>query len=528
MKSIFVLSIIIILTEFSFSQKTIDCNYDFVSRDNIDFLCRDGNFVYVWGDEFDDGSLDLSKWELSKGWVRHCTDNNEPGIIQYYIGSDDPDYNTIIDESGGTLKLKALYKGSFTKYCYNPCTWQLGTYTFNYKSAEIQSKYKFYFGKYIIRCKMPKNYEGKSSGFWPAFWLYGVYERYNELDIFDEMFNDNNHTNVWNEMWDELNDRRDINYWEYAFSSDYNNNVNIDDSESCGDITWNVPNFNNPTDFSNWHTFTLYFEPYYIKIEVRNNSGDLLETWQVNRVYDINGDPVGCETSLYYPDYFTCEGFPVEPMTLIANLAVNDEEPYPPHTGIFEIDYIRYYKRDNCNDVYITNNYDLHLNSEKTYQIIYGENITIDVDNAQVDIDEYLELIAKNKISIKSGFNAKAGKPFIARIDPNLCSKSYASNNTNNQLNKYKKFDSNMNLEDSTSIKVYPNPNNGKFFLAFNGNLKSVISLKIYNITGNTIYETDILNGKYTLIDIRNQSKGTYIIKLITNQGIINKKLIIQ
>lgn len=57
-----------------------------------------------------------------------------------------------------------------------------GTYNkrgFDYTSGMIYSNRKFGYGKYEIKCKLPK---GK--GFWPAFWVFGGPD-YNEIDVFE-------------------------------------------------------------------------------------------------------------------------------------------------------------------------------------------------------------------------------------------------------------------------------------------------------------------------------------------------------
>ncbi len=76
---------------------------------------------------------------------------------------------------------------------------------------------------------------------------------------------------------------------------------------------------------------------------------------------------------------------------------------------------------------------------------------------------------------------------------------------------------------DSKNISVYPNPNNGNFKIDI-GN-KTMDQLKIYNSLGQVIYESI---GTSTDINLSTSPKGTYYIKLFSENKIYTKKFIIQ
>lgn len=83
-----------------------------------------------------------------------------------------------------------------------------------------------------------------------------------------------------------------------------------------------------------------------------------------------------------------------------------------------------------------------------------------------------------------------------------------------------------VSIEDLTvnnSINVIPNPSNGSFRIETNK--LPFLKIKIYNIMGEIIYESENRN---TEINISNQPKGTYFIAVHTQDKIYNKKLIIQ
>lgn len=72
-------------------------------------------------------------------------------------------------------------------------------------------------------------------------------------------------------------------------------------------------------------------------------------------------------------------------------------------------------------------------------------------------------------------------------------------------------------------IMVYPNPNNGSFVIESNNTIKQ--TLQVYDVTGKMVLSQSI-NGK-TSIDAGNLNQGVYNISLISNDGLINKKLVI-
>ncbi|OQX72201.1 MAG: hypothetical protein B6D61_14685 [Bacteroidetes bacterium 4484_249] len=76
-------------------------------------------------------------------------------------------------------------------------------------------------------------------------------------------------------------------------------------------------------------------------------------------------------------------------------------------------------------------------------------------------------------------------------------------------------------------ISVYPNPSDGIFNLtAFHDitGSQNLLGLEIINNTGKTIYTMENVPLK---IDLSNQPKGIYFIKIETKNGIYTKKILI-
>ncbi len=80
-------------------------------------------------------------------------------------------------------------------------------------------------------------------------------------------------------------------------------------------------------------------------------------------------------------------------------------------------------------------------------------------------------------------------------------------------------------ISNENSFTIFPNPTNGDFNLKIN-QFKNV-QIKIYNVFGECIYQNICLSHNLQ-IDLSSQAKGIYFVQLKTEQGTINKKLIIQ
>lgn len=82
-------------------------------------------------------------------------------------------------------------------------------------------------------------------------------------------------------------------------------------------------------------------------------------------------------------------------------------------------------------------------------------------------------------------------------------------------------------MNDDLLITLYPNPANEMAKLELNG-LNSNADVIIYDINGRKISQYKLSTGQRELeIDIKEYSKGLYYLTLITNNGIITKKLIV-
>jgi hypothetical protein len=72
------------------------------------------------------------------------------------------------------------------------------------------------------------------------------------------------------------------------------------------------------------------------------------------------------------------------------------------------------------------------------------------------------------------------------------------------------------------NVKVFPNPSNGVFVIS--GYNTTGNQVQIYNVRGELIYES-ILAAEQTLINLQNQAKGLYLVRITTEDGFAVQKI---
>ena len=80
-------------------------------------------------------------------------------------------------------------------------------------------------------------------------------------------------------------------------------------------------------------------------------------------------------------------------------------------------------------------------------------------------------------------------------------------------------------MEERT-IQALPNPSNGMLTLAFSDDGKKDIF--IYDMMGKVVFKDENVKGNTLKVDITNQPAGIYLIKVISGEDVISKKIIVQ
>ena len=89
-------------------------------------------------------------------------------------------------------------------------------------------------------------------------------------------------------------------------------------------------------------------------------------------------------------------------------------------------------------------------------------------------------------------------------------------------------------LEGGTAINnldVYPNPSRDVFNVAFTSEDVQDLEVRVINVVGEVVYTESLQQyvGEYTKqIDLAKYTKGVYFLEITTDNGVVNKKLILQ
>ncbi|MEI8116278.1 MAG: family 16 glycosylhydrolase [Flavobacteriia bacterium] len=466
-----------------------------------DINCLNGNWVICFEDNFDKNEIDFSKWKVPyQGVIRDFNFGSEK---QWYVNSGSipsiPISNNI-EVSNGNLNItsrKEDVNGTYIDWTLTPPA--MTSSNFNYTSAQLESKYRFGYGIYEIRCKIPK---GK--GFWPAFWLYNGYNNA-ELDIF-EFWNEDNLVGVYNPN---------------LLSSVVNTNMHYKHVNN-GVITQMCPEkVGQGTDYSeDFHIFTFEWDPYKARWYI-----DGILVREKYRYYTMSVQEIDCNTLQPFHEYISITNFPlVENFNVLFNTAIQNGSNNEPDINtifpsIFEIDYFRYWKKTNCSgDLFAQVNDDLEL-SQECYNIIIKDNISIG-GGIILELNQQVDLKASNSILIEPG--AQLLGAFEAWIAP--CNE-YKNNTINSSdfgkpllssnPNRNLELSSNVDLErveGEDFISLIPNPFTSNFQIK--SNLNENFRYTIINSTGIPIFKSSVLEqGEYN-VELNNCTSGVYIIKL--------------
>ncbi|MFK8037532.1 MAG: T9SS type A sorting domain-containing protein [Crocinitomicaceae bacterium] len=98
---------------------------------------------------------------------------------------------------------------------------------------------------------------------------------------------------------------------------------------------------------------------------------------------------------------------------------------------------------------------------------------------------------------------------------------------TNTAITSYKINDLSVGNVLSNRFMVFPNPSTGQFYLKMDGEYE-VNAIEAYDMMGKLIPVTYDKNSNLTEIRVMNDTKGLCFINVITDQGIISKKMFIE
>jgi hypothetical protein len=144
-----------------------------------------------------------------------------------------------------------------------------------------------------------------------------------------------------------------------------------------------------------------------------------------------------------------------------------------------------------------------------------------------------VDVIAGNSIRFLPGFHAENGSNVHAVItsDSSFCVKNKST--IVEILSIEISSENGLFAEDKSadllnkSVKIYPNPNNGQFFVEVS-NFETRATVSIYNMLGSIVYESEISNEIDQKINLLGIKKGIYLVKVTDQKEQFTKKMIVR
>jgi len=81
-------------------------------------------------------------------------------------------------------------------------------------------------------------------------------------------------------------------------------------------------------------------------------------------------------------------------------------------------------------------------------------------------------------------------------------------------------------LIEQPSIKLYPNPNNGRFTIEIS-NFKDGAKVFVYNMLGGLVYNSTLINMEINNVNLPEIERGLYLIKVVGKNELLVKKILI-
>jgi len=470
------------------------CTHQLITITKYKNICNNTSWKLVFEENFNGNSLDLNFWEPKEGVPRDDNFNQQKA---WHLPEN-------IEVNNGTLKiiskkLDTPYIGTWViDWTTRPPTYKVAA--FDYTTGEIWTKLRFTHGKLEGRIKIPKGW-----GFWPAFWMFGN-PPWNEIDVFE-----------FGNEWKVLPPVPDYD----LLSKVHHMAVHYDGH--CPGTTYIGPDFS-----EDFHVFTMTWDENRIRWYV---DGVLKKThyhyYSTGLIFPpIPGVAVYCDLN---PGIYWDMVFPHDPMSIILNIAIqhnngNDPNRTTPFPSQMEVDYVRFYQRLPCynESKLFTSPANIFNFKDGAFNSVVGTTIKMG-DGFTLENKQHLSARAEEKIVLQSGFTAKAGCTFTAKLDPFACTSRNGNEDEMEEDGYFAPKDpSEITSKKTTQINsltdeiiVYPNPAKDKVIIEIPYRNGKVVKYRIQMLNSQGIIIQTYVTEEYRIeIDLVNFLQGIYLLNL--------------
>lgn len=150
------------------------------------------------------------------------------------------------------------------------------------------------------------------------------------------------------------------------------------------------------------------------------------------------------------------------------------------------------------------------------YDAITASNFTI---QANGNSGGSVIMKATNSITLKPGFVANKGSKYHGKIQQVFA----GCGNISSWKSKQESYSEEQEeIGDQNALRIFPNPSNGQFTIENSANIEKI---EVYNIVSDLILQKIPLSNS-TTIDVTNNAKGVYLVKITTGGTLENRMII--
>jgi hypothetical protein len=152
-------------------------------------------------------------------------------------------------------------------------------------------------------------------------------------------------------------------------------------------------------------------------------------------------------------------------------------------------------------------------------------NTGVHVQGVETDPDLHTQLYMKanNYVTLLPGFVAETGTIVEARIASNCSANTPWSTTYSSTRNGI------VDMENTGSTSIFPNPTSGSFALNLNYSTLKNVDVVVSDLTGNVVYNNKVgyVDSANLNIDLSNKEPGLYLVKIISDSKTEVKKVVV-